>query len=352
MLVLRPHRLPAPGGRSQAAIYGNFSGAKAQELVVSRGKILELLRPNELGKLQTVVATEVFGCIRSLAAFRMIGAQTDYIVLGSDSGRIVILKFNKDKSQFQKVHQETFGRSGCRRIVPGQYIACDPKGRACMIAAVEKQKFVYVLNRDNAANLTISSPLEAHKSHTICFSIVGMDMGFDNPCFAAIELDYGDVDQVRMRAWGTRMHAMRCPAMHACAHAHQAGRACMHSQDPTGEAATEVQKHLTLYELDLGVNNVIRKWSDPVDNGANLLVAVPGGGDGPGGVLVCSENFIIYKNQDHEDVRAVIPRRSDLIGDRGVLIVCYATHKKKAYSFFLVQVRVGGRSSGSGFQSL
>lgn len=30
-------------------------------------------------------------------------------------------------------------------------------------------------------------------------------------------------------------------------------------QDPTGEAATEVQKHLTLYELDLGVNNVIRK---------------------------------------------------------------------------------------------
>lgn len=100
-----------------------------------------------------------------------------------------------------------------------------------------------------------------------------------------------------------------------------------------------MQKHLTLYELDLGVNNVIRKWSDPVDNGANLLVAVPGGGDGPGGVLVCSENFIIYKNQDHEDVRAVIPRRSDLIGDRGVLIVCYATHKKKAYSFFLVQVR-------------
>lgn len=86
----------------------------------------------------------------------------------------------------------------------------------------------------------------------------------------------------------------------------------------------------------------IRKWSDPVDNGANLLIAVPGGGDGPGGVLVCSENFIIYKNQDHADVRAVIPRRSDLLADRGVLIVCYATHKKKAYSFFLVQVSAAG----------
>ena len=55
---------------------------------------------------------------------------------------------------------------------------------------------VYVLNRDTAANLTISSPLEAHKSHTITFAICGMDQGFDNPMFAAIELDYADADQV------------------------------------------------------------------------------------------------------------------------------------------------------------
>lgn len=39
---------------------------------------------------------------------------------------------------------------------------------------------------------------------------------------------------------------------------------------------------LTLYELDLGLNHVVRKSSEPVDNGANLLVAVPGAGDGPG----------------------------------------------------------------------
>ena len=34
-----------------------------------------------------------------------------------------------------------------------------------------------------------------------------------------------------------------------------------------------------------------------MDNGANMLVPVPGGADGPGGLLVCAENFIIYKNQ-------------------------------------------------------
>lgn len=57
----------------------------------------------------------------------------DYAVVGSDSGRIVILEYNPQKNILEKVHQETFGKSGCRRIVPGQYLAIDPKGRAVMI---------------------------------------------------------------------------------------------------------------------------------------------------------------------------------------------------------------------------
>jgi splicing factor 3B subunit 3 len=51
-----------------------------------------------------------------------------------------------------------------------------------------------VLNRDASAKLTISSPLEAHKSHTLCYSIVGIDVGFENPLFAALELDYSECD--------------------------------------------------------------------------------------------------------------------------------------------------------------
>lgn len=297
--------LSRPSG-IQCAIYGNFSAPKAQEIVVSRGHTLELIRPADNGRLQVVHSTGVFGCIRSLAAFRLTGAQRDYVIIGSDSGRIVILDYNKDKSVFTKVHQETFGRSGCRRIVPGQYVAADPKGRACVIGALEKQKFVYVLNRDASANLTISSPLEAHKSHNICFALTALDCGFDNPIFAAIELDYSDADQ-----------------------------------DPSGDAAASAQKHLTYYELDLGLNHVLRKWSDPVDNGANMLIPVPGGGDGPGGVLVCAENFLLYRHQGHEELRAVLPRREDLSGDRGVLIVAYASHKKKSYSFFLLQSEYG-----------
>lgn len=70
-------------------------------------------------------------------------------------------------------------------------MACDPKGRAFMISAVEKNKFVYIINRENE-KITISSPLEAPKSHTIVFDIVGLDAGYDNAQFAAIESDYGD----------------------------------------------------------------------------------------------------------------------------------------------------------------
>ncbi len=59
---------------------------------------------------------------------------------------------------------------------------------------MEKQKFVYILNRDAANKLAISSPLEAHKSHNITFSITGLDVAYDNPVFAAIELDYSEAD--------------------------------------------------------------------------------------------------------------------------------------------------------------
>lgn len=40
------------------------------------------------------------------------------------------------------------------------------------------------------------------------------------------------------------------------------------------------------------------------------LRLVPGGSDGPSGVLICSENYITYKNfGDQPDIRCPIPRR-------------------------------------------
>jgi splicing factor 3B subunit 3 len=178
-----------------AAVYGNFSGPRQQELVLVKGsKVLELVRPDDNGKVQTLHAAEMFGVIRSIATCRLTGGNRDYIILGTDSGKIVILEFSADKQCFERVHAETYGKTGVRRIVPGQYVAADPRGRAVMVGAIEKQKLVYILNRDGAARLTISSPLEAHKSSTLCFDLIGVDVGFDNPIFAAIEVDVEEVE--------------------------------------------------------------------------------------------------------------------------------------------------------------
>ena len=57
------------------AVQGSFAGTKQQEIVVSRGKILEILRPDpNTGKLHSLTSIEVFGLIRSLIPFRLTGS--------------------------------------------------------------------------------------------------------------------------------------------------------------------------------------------------------------------------------------------------------------------------------------
>ncbi|KAJ6491557.1 mono-functional DNA-alkylating methyl methanesulfonate N-term-domain-containing protein [Mycena vulgaris] len=227
------------------AVAGNFSDSRQQDILISRGTALEVLRvESETGKLLCIASADTFASIRSLASFRLPGNTKDYIVVGSDLGRLVILEFSEDTGRFIKLHQETFGKSGARRIVPGQFLATDPKGRSVMVAAMEKSKLVYTLNRDAAAGLTISSPLEAHSPGTIIHHIVGVDVGFENPMFVALEVDYTESDQ-----------------------------------DPTGNVPTNAGKVLPKHDssLDLGLSHVVRKWSEPTDPRANLLVQVPGG---------------------------------------------------------------------------
>ena len=70
------------------------------------------------------------------------------------------------------------------------------------------------------------------------FHTVGIDVGFENPMFACLELDYEEADI-----------------------------------DHTGEAAQAAQQTLTFYELDLGLNHVVRKYSEPLEEFANLLIS-------------------------------------------------------------------------------
>lgn len=292
------------------AVVGQFCGTRQQEILLVRGSRLELYRiDTATGHMMRVLSQHTFSNVRSAACFRLMGGTKNYLILGSDAGRIVVLEYNAARNRFEKVHQETFGRSGNRRIVPGQYLATDPKGRAVLIGAIERSKLIYTLNRDADANLTISSPLEANRPTAIVQCIVGVDVGYENPVFASLETDYADADA-----------------------------------DPTGEALARTEKRLTYYELDLGLNHVVRRWTEPVDRSAHHLISVPGGynysteaWDGPSGVLVCIDDYIVYRHPDQPPHIVPIPVRENASIHRGSMIVASVLHKMKTSFFLLVQ---------------
>lgn len=79
---------------------------------------------------------------------------------------------------------------------------------------------------------------------------------------------------------------------------------------------------MVVYEVDLGLNHVIRKFAEPVPDTAHALVAIPAGEEsqGPSGVIILCENYLIYKKQDHEDRICSIPIRYDQNTQNGVFI--------------------------------
>ena len=146
---------------------------------------------------------------------------------------------------------------------------------------------MYQINRDSNNKLIISSPLEAHKPHTLTLDMCALDNGLENPQFACLEIDYGEAD--------------------------------------SNQAAVVTGEHLktlVVYEVDLGLNHVVRKFAEPLPKTAHALIAVPGGDneEGPSGVLVACENFILYKQQGHEDRRCTLPIRHDQSTSSGLFI--------------------------------
>lgn len=288
--------LQRPASITSAAV-GQFAGDRSQQVAVIRGSWLEILRPDrEVGKLAPVLSYNCFAILRKVSAFRIAGSSKDYILLTSDSGQLVVLEYVPEKNSVNRLHCEPYGKTGIRRTVPGEYLVTDPKGRAALIASVEKNKLVYVLNRDSTAQVTIASPLEAHSARTLVYAMAGVDVGYENPTFASLETEY-DTDG--------RMN----------------------------------DKMLVYYELDLGLNHVVRKWSDKVDFSANILFPVPGGPDGPSGVIIGAEGWIYYKHISGPTLRVPIPSRRDSVSPS--YIVSGVMHKMKGAFFLLVQTNLG-----------
>ncbi|KAG9807999.1 putative splicing factor 3B subunit 3, partial [Aureobasidium melanogenum] len=290
---------------------GNFvaSRPKEQQVVLAQGERLSLLTiDKDTDQVRTILTHNAFGILRNLSSCRVPGTPRDLIIVSSDSGRVSLLQYDDEKNRFERVHLETFGKSGIRRTIPGQYLASDPRGRCCMFASVEKNKVVYILNRNAEQQVTISSPQEVNRPQTLTFDICAVDTNFQNPVFAALEVDYTDSDQ-----------------------------------DPTNESYDIREKLLVYYRVDLGLNHVVREWADAVDYSANKLFPVPGGADGPSGVVVCSQGKITYRHPMQEPHTLVIPRRKGGLEnpDRERRIVAGVVHRFKAGFFHLLQTEDG-----------
>lgn len=104
----------------------------------------------------------------------------------------------------------------------------------------------------------------------------------------------------------------------------------------------EVVKNLTFYEMDLGLNHVVRKSTEKVDITCSEVVSVPGGSDGPGGVIVFAEDCLYYHSYPKKTLlKCMYPKRIGVDSQEGVMINSFTFHKQKNLFFFLLQTEYG-----------
>lgn len=312
-MKLRVHHLLPPDD-ARLMVAGSFSRPKAQQVLILNGpSVLTLyeLSPRS-GSLLSLFWSNLFTHVRQLQTIRPPGSRIDYILISSDSGALTILTADSSTRSFSVVHSEVYGKSGCRRAVPAQYLTCDPRGRAVVLAALEKAKIAYVLNRDAAAlHPTVSSPLDFQRPNVMTHDLTGLDVGFENPMFAALE-----------------------------------------------QVFNTSSKLLVWYELDLGLNQLVRRRQQVVDSNPYILIPVPGFKDGPGGVLLVSENSLSYYDYSKAASQDLSPNDDSNLADskrhsaaviscqipilegrskhEPALIVSHATFVRKKSNTFLV----------------
>ena len=311
-------------------LVGSFTGTpKQQEIVLIRGdRFIETVRINS-GRVEQVqvrnagntgfspaAVQPTFGTIRSIALLKVPGENNrDYLVVGSDSGATVILALKAEEGdgiwRWERVAGMSHGRSGNRRSIPGQMIAVDPRGRALITAALESKKFAHSISRSEE-KLNLSSPLESHRPGHLCQSLVALDSGLEHhPAFATIEFDFGELD--------TRQQLESPKA-------------------PIPIDSNREKKQLCYYELDQGLNNVVKKWTEPIPFDSQSLVPVPGSSDGgPGGVLLFLPGKIFHHRPGSTSSKFI-----KLPASHGnCLLTTWSLVKTKSIFFFFLQFENG-----------
>eukprot|EP00960_Hanusia_phi_P004012 117927-Hanusia_phi.AAC.2 len=270
------------------AVRGNFSGRGNDEIVVAHGRCIELLQIDEQGRILSLCNMDCFAIIRALAASKLPGYDKDCIFLTSDSGKLAMVEYNYNMNQFERIYLETYGRSGCRRMVPGQHLAIDSYGRALVIGSLEKNVVGFQLQLDDANQIVLLPPIRSSSPQRVFVCFTSLDRREDlPPMFASIEVDYVD-----------------------------------NSADELQEAVV-TSKRVCFYEIDAGSNTMEVRYNDFIDNSSNLLIPVFNQLSGLFGVLICAENKIALKSPVTDEVVLLIPRRNMLALEQSLMITSY-----------------------------
>ena len=285
-------------GSSITSINGYFiENEKNEQIIRVTQTSIELWKFNKnLQTFEILINQQTFANNVSISKLCFDNIAKNYLVLTSDSGNLTLLEYNSKLNKFIDLNNEIFYKTGLRRLSPCKYSCIDPKGRAIMISAIEKNKLIFPLsNNDNDNNIIISSPIEANRDNILTYDIKSIDVGGyeNNPIFAAIESEYG------------------------------------------GDF-----KSINYYEYDLGLNNILLLKSRNIHDSSNHLIPLPGGDKGPSGIIVCSEGMIQYMAPFKENHYLPIPSRNDNNNNNNnikSIIITSVVHQMKKGFFILLQ---------------
>ena len=89
------------------SLTGSFTAKNSKEIIVVRGKLLELYIPNEEGTLLCKCQHTIFGTIRSIALLQTPNSDVDNLIIASDSGILVMIQYSEEINNFMIVSEKS-----------------------------------------------------------------------------------------------------------------------------------------------------------------------------------------------------------------------------------------------------
>lgn len=181
------------------------------------------------GNLRKLYDVPIYATITALESFRLENSSVSFLAMTSDSGNLTIAQFHRPALgciALKTILNQPITRSQLRRVSPISFMSVDPYGRCLLLSAMEKNKLCFVLNSNTDGTLMLQSPLEAIRPDVTTLDVTSCDVQYDNPCFAAVEIEAKEY-------------------------------------------------HLVFYILDLGLNHIVKRADYKLSSEVNFLMGVP-----------------------------------------------------------------------------